>query len=322
MSFSWIPRKRSPTPSTRGGLRFSPRRRFVRRLVALTRLGNDSGWPLRRQERGLACWAADLATRVSAKTVRQYLASVCRLALECGFPKLTKDFFFLTQVLKGIDIVYGAPSPDSRAPVTCRLLARIARVVDLTCFEHAMMWAAMTLATFGLLRAGEFALPTNPRQHKELTIHAIRFDYKQDAWSLTVNLPRTKTHTHGDTIHIGETFTSVCAVRAMTYFLSFRARMYMQQRTATLFTHADGSPLTVRQLVSFLHRCLGRLNIDKRGFSGHSFRIGGATSMAQAGFRVHDIHIAGRWKSDSYLRYIRHAGPAHAARARRMIIDG
>jgi len=36
----------------------------------------------------------------------------------------------------------------------------------------------------------------------------------------------------------------------------------------------------------------------------HSFRIGGATILAEAGYPDHIIKLAGRWKSDAFLHYI------------------
>ena len=40
-------------------------------------------------------------------------------------------------------------------------------------------------------------------------------------------------------------------------------------------------------------------------YTGHSFRIGAATSSASARIEDHLIKTMGRWASDSYLRYIR-----------------
>ena len=43
----------------------------------------------------------------------------------------------------------------------------------------------------------------------------------------------------------------------------------------------------------------------RRDINTHSFRIGGATALAQAGVPDYIIQIIGRWSSDSFLRYIR-----------------
>ena len=40
-------------------------------------------------------------------------------------------------------------------------------------------------------------------------------------------------------------------------------------------------------------------------YKGHSFRIGGATSLAKRGVPSHIIQIMGRWRSECYKLYIR-----------------
>ncbi|EJD43119.1 hypothetical protein AURDEDRAFT_44117, partial [Auricularia subglabra TFB-10046 SS5] len=39
--------------------------------------------------------------------------------------------------------------------------------------------------------------------------------------------------------------------------------------------------------------------------SGHCFRIGGTTALLRAGVPPEVVKTAGRWKSDSFLRYWR-----------------
>jgi hypothetical protein len=42
-------------------------------------------------------------------------------------------------------------------------------------------------------------------------------------------------------------------------------------------------------------------------YKGHSFRRGGATSLARAGVQEHTIKKMGRWKSSAYQLYIDHS---------------
>ena len=50
---------------------------------------------------------------------------------------------------------------------------------------------------------------------------------------------------------------------------------------------------------------LAEAGLDVSGYSGHSFRIGAATSAAQAGLGDALIKTLGRWESAAYQRYIR-----------------
>ena len=54
-----------------------------------------------------------------------------------------------------------------------------------------------------------------------------------------------------------------------------------------------------------LTELLTELQVDKRLYNTHSFRIGAATSAIQA--NIPDIHVQmlGRWKSEAYKWYVR-----------------
>ena len=43
-------------------------------------------------------------------------------------------------------------------------------------------------------------------------------------------------------------------------------------------------------------------------YKGHSFRIGAATLAAESGLSDAQIRLLGRWKSDSFRKYIRSPG--------------
>ena len=64
----------------------------------------------------------------------------------------------------------------------------------------------------------------------------------------------------------------------------------------------DGKTLTRMALGNWLKSTLQQLGINPAQFSGHSFRIGAATAR---GIGDATIQTLGRWKSDSYTRYIR-----------------
>jgi hypothetical protein len=63
--------------------------------------------------------------------------------------------------------------------------------------------------------------------------------------------------------------------------------------------------LTRKAFIANLRHLLVRLGISSSSYSGHSLRVGAATSAAAAGVPDHLIKILGRWTSLSYLRYIR-----------------
>ena len=77
-----------------------------------------------------------------------------------------------------------------------------------------------------------------------------------------------------------------------------------------LFCYTDGRPLT-RQLLSSTVKSIVRLAGLPGNYSGHSFRIGAATTAASQGVPDHLIKTLGRWSNDAYQRYIRTSADSH-----------
>ena len=64
----------------------------------------------------------------------------------------------------------------------------------------------------------------------------------------------------------------------------------------------DATPLSRDQ---FVQKVKAALNAASKCYSGHSFRIGAATTAAAAGISADTIKMLGRWNSDAYQRYVR-----------------
>ena len=73
----------------------------------------------------------------------------------------------------------------------------------------------------------------------------------------------------------------------------------------TLFVFKDGSYLTREHLVPHLRVGLRQAGLEADRYSGHSFRIGAATTAAQAGVKDSFIKMLGRWESAAYQHYVR-----------------
>ncbi len=74
---------------------------------------------------------------------------------------------------------------------------------------------------------------------------------------------------------------------------------------APLFCFEDGRHLTRKRLVHAVQTALVRAGMEATQYTGHSFRIGAATTAAARGFEDSIIKTLGRWESSAYLRYIR-----------------
>ena len=54
-----------------------------------------------------------------------------------------------------------------------------------------------------------------------------------------------------------------------------------------------------------MRAALSQAGVDTAGYSGHSFRIGAASTAARAGFNDSFIQTLGRWKSAAFSTYMR-----------------
>ncbi len=103
----------------------------------------------------------------------------------------------------------------------------------------------------------------------------------------------------GCDVYIGRGNDLVCPLVALANFLALRG-----PSSGPLFCYTDGRPLTC-QLLSSTVQSIVRLAGLPGNYSGHSFRIGAATTAASRGVPVHLIKTLGPWSSDAYQRYIR-----------------
>ena len=100
--------------------------------------------------------------------------------------------------------------------------------------------------------------------------------------------------------------------------------MYLAARgnaPGLLFHFEDGSPLTKNRFITKFRSALTQAGIDSSLYSGHSFRIGAASTAAANGVEDSLIQILGRWKSSAYLAYIKIPSENLAAISRRICMN-
>lgn len=166
--------------------------------------------------------------------------------------------------------------------------------------DQAMLWAAVLVAFFGLLRASEFLAPSADTvdPNRTLTWSAMTFGPKK----VIILLKRTKTAQdgHGGVVELQQSTGNICPVMA----LQEHARLSFRQHKSLLpvFTYQSGKHLTRDEMTRILRQAL-----QTQSVSSHSLRIGGATHMAKCGASDALIKRAGRWRSSASDRYIRQA---------------
>lgn len=246
-------------------------------------------------------YVSHLSDRVQASTIKVYLAGVRSLHLEQGFKNPLENCLRLEQVIRGIKRKQGMTTRP-RLPITADIMRRIHDILDLSNYSDALFWAASCTGFFGFLRCGEFTTTSpafDPKIH--LSVDDIQVDRSVNPTVVLLRIKASKTDQfrQGHTLRIGTTGSAVCAVRALMGFLHLRGG-----KPGALFAHQSGEPLTRKTFLTWLKGALARLGITGK-YSGHSFRIGAATTAALAGIPDHLIKTMGRWLSNAYQLYIR-----------------
>ena len=167
-----------------------------------------------------------------------------------------------------------------------------------SCYGQLAAWAF-----FGFMRAGEFTLKSAQDFDPSacLTPQDVAVDKHSNPSMLRVHLQQSKTDPfrHGVDIYLGRTDSTLCPVAAILAYVATRPAV-----PGPFFMYRDGSPLTRDKLVTAVRKALTKAGLDHSGYSGHSFRIGAATSAARAGLSDPLIKMLGRWESAAYQRYI------------------
>ena len=124
-------------------------------------------------------------------------------------------------------------------------------------FYHYKLWAAFTLAYYGLLRAAEYTvLGSNFNPAANLQVSDVEFCTHFETGSyMSVHIKRSKTdyENRGTVLYIGCSRTSVCAVCA---YIKRRGNLHISQ---PLFIFSSGQVLTQP---SFLANLLSLASID------------------------------------------------------------
>ena len=100
-------------------------------------------------------------------------------------------------------------------------------------------------------------------------------------------------------LSLGRTNSVLCPVSAMLSFIAVRSSI-----PGPIFVSLDGCPLSWDTFVHIVREALLTGGLDVSCYSGHSFKIGAATTAARVGINDAIIKQLGRWKLSAYTAYI------------------
>ena len=259
-----------------------------------------NGALLPADEQTLMRFSALLADSLTHSSIKVYLSAVRSLHIDNGLPDPLVNCLQLQRLLRGVKRVQG-PASRSRLPITIDLLKVIQQSLDMRDSDHVMLWAACCLGFFGFLRAGEFTVNSSFDPSVHLSIGDIQADslVNPTCFKVRIKCSKTDPFRKGCDIYVGRGNSAVCPIVALSNYLVLRG-----PAPGPVFQFVSGRPLSRERLSSTVQSILSAAGYAG-SFSGHSFRIGAATTAASRGVPDHLIKTLGRWSSDAYQIYIR-----------------
>ena len=242
--------------------------------------------------------------RVVYTTACKYLSATRAMLAEYGVSLDWKAWYKLRKVLFGYKKLLHPPR-KKKLPITTALLRLIAAsfTYHSLSYDQKVMWDALLLGVFLLLRCGEITVPSLRQAADAPKIWQLNRGSSSHSSALfSLFLPKSKTDlwSHGVNLSVWATVGGpICPAAACERVLA------RQRRSSFLFELESGKPLCRKQLVDQIRGwiLLTDIGIPVDKFAGHSMRIGGAQSLIEAGAAKDFTAILGRWALDSVDGY-------------------
>lgn len=267
--------------------------------------------PLPLSEEQLCRYVSFLAREgLRHSSIKGYLSAIRRMQILGGMgDPFAASWPLLEYTLRGIKLEQSknaAFREKPRLPITPTILRLLRKFweEDKSNPDHIMLWAACCMLFFGFLRSGEVTVPSwkqyEPGGH--LSVGDVMLDSPSTPSVIRVRIKQSKTDPFrkGVLICLGRTNNDLCPVGAVSAYLAVRG-----STPGPFFLLANGSPLSREVLVDRVRAALVPSGLDTSHYSGHSFRIGAATTAATVGIEDSLIKTLGRWQSSAYLLYVR-----------------
>ena len=268
-------------------------------LVFCREVGIPHPFPL--HEFVLELFVALRGTRLSVATLRTYLAGLQHFSFRFGFPTKLAGMHSLGFVLRGLRRSQADRfTRPHRRPITVTTLILLRAYIHRRFpARDAVMLLAAIFSAFGLLRSAEYCSPSPRRfdpavhlQYRDLTLDPAR-----GVASLRITASKTDPFPGGGgaSVRLCHTSPALCPFTALHQLLGAHPTF-----VGPLFAFQDGSYLTRARLGHILRGAFP----SSCDLNTHSFRIGGASAAAAMGFSSAMIQALGRWRGDSFQRYV------------------
>ncbi len=248
----------------------------------------------------LCAFAAVKGQTMAHSTIRVAISAIRSHHIDQGLAYDTANMLTLKRVIEGVSRVPRDTPIKERLPITTDLLARMRPVLDLRVPEDIVFFAIACVGTYGLLRSGEIFEDTELKR-PGLRRRDLRVVSNSEI-HIYIAQSKTDQRRKGAWVELHGNGSPSCPTSALFRYLDAWGQDL--RPNDLLFQFKTGKKVNKATFIKMLRYVLKELNLDPLKFSGHSFRRGGATSLAAAGVPAHIIKAMGRWKSVAYQLYI------------------
>ena len=255
-------------------------------------------------------------------TIQHHLVAICSAHIALGMQNPLNNCPRLHQLLRVTRRQQPLPQLDSgRLGITSSFLSRARPLHCTNSHRDKVLWAALTMGHYGLFCSGELAQPKLAEAGAPCFIRVQDVAPYFSAGQLhyvCIFLTSSKTdHLHqGCPVIIGCTKTPICG--ACEAWQLLQHHQHVGSPPGDPFFKINDRALDRVTLVNHIKHLATSLGLDSSRYSGHSLRIGGATSAAEAGLSQWQIKLLGWWNSQAYQVYIKQDPRACADLAARM----
>ncbi|KAL2080773.1 hypothetical protein ACEWY4_024566 [Coilia grayii] len=206
-------------------------------------------------------------------------------------------------LLKGIAKSLPKPS-DTLLPITIDILHKLVLALRGGLFSHyynSLLEAAFLMAFYGFLRPGEF---TSDSLYFDSSRGLCFSDVQVSPNFFSIFLRHSKTDTVGKgvTISISKLDSPFCPHASMLRYLAMRPRTLP---CFPLFLLSNYLPMSKEWFREHLGLVVEKCALSRSVYTGHSFRIGAATTAADRGLPDSSIKRLGRWTLSAFEACVR-----------------
>ena len=251
----------------------------------------------------ICAFAQFLSRTLHPPSVRNYLSGVKMLHIFLGYEYTFNDDFHLRLTVRGIERIHHHV-PRRAIPMTLVILHAIQQLSPTFSSLERSVFACGLFLFFTMARAGSI-LPASRKTptHQFLTRDRVNFSHE----GILITLTHTKNIQFGRRrLHI-PLLASPSKLCPVTAYSSSCAILPAHQSTpAFVFLEKNQIKwLTKPTFINVFRKLITQAGFpDAIGYTGHSFRRGGASWAFQAGMPGEMIQICGDWASDAYKQYL------------------